>query len=83
MLTNWHGGRLQRMAVRDGFLGRILHHAQTDVVVELIHGHCVVVDLARNAALEDSDRLRGLRSDLFGHQQAGPTATDDCHVNRF
>jgi hypothetical protein len=48
---------LQRVAVGDGFLGRVLHHAQTDVVIEFVHGHRIVGGLARNAALEDGDGL--------------------------
>src|SRR5205814_4672732 len=81
VLPHWNGVVLQRMPVGDGFLRRILHHAQTDVVVELIHRHGVVREFARTAALEDGHRQRRFRGDFLGRQQAGPAATDDGDVN--
>ena len=68
VLPHRNGAVLQRMPVCDGFLRRILHHAQTDVVVELIHRHRVVWELARTAALEDGHRQGRFRGDFLGRQ---------------
>src|SRR5579864_1114695 len=68
------------MPVRDRFFSRVLHHAQTDVVVELIHRHGVVLQLARTATLEDDDGLGRFRGEFLCHQEAGPTASNDGDV---
>src|SRR5262249_17036377 len=54
VLSNWNRGVFQRMAVSNGFLRRILHHAQTDVVIELILRYGVVCEPARPPPFKDT-----------------------------
>src|SRR5437773_1649421 len=81
MLPHRNGGVLQRMPVRDGFFRRVLHHAQTDVVIELVHRHGVVREPARTSALEDGYRERRFRGDFLRRQKTGPAAADNSDVN--
>src|SRR5579872_1998602 len=71
------------MPVRDGFLGGVLHHAQTDVVIQFVHCHGVVFYFSGNAALEDGDGFGSTRGDFLGHQKAGPSTADDGNVDGF
>ncbi len=71
------------MAVGDGLVGDVLHHAQADGVVELVHVVGIVGGLARAATFENRDGQAGAGGDLFRHHQAGPAAADDGHVDWF
>src|ERR1700682_2968975 len=71
------------MPVRDGFFSGVLHHAQTDIVVEFVHRRRVVRGLARNAALEDGNGMRCFRCNFLRHQKAGPTPANDGDVYGF
>ena len=64
-----------------GFIGEILHHAQADGVVELVHAGGVLAVFPAGAAFQDDDRMGGARGDFFGHQEAGKAAAHDHHVD--
>ena len=71
---------LRGVAQRDRLQRIVLHHAEADVVVELVHAAGVVFLVARRAALEHHHRKRRARGQLLGHQQAGPAAADDHRI---
>ncbi len=81
VLADGHGVRFGGVPVGQGFIGEILHHAEADGVVELVHAGGVLAVFAAGAAFQDDDRMRGARGDFFGHQEAGESAADDHHVD--
>ncbi len=73
----------RRMAVRYGLFGDVLHHAQADVVVELVHVHRVVGQTARGAAFQRQHVQRCPGNKLLGHGETGPAAADDGDIHGF
>ena len=70
------------VAKRNGFFREVMHHAQADGGVELIHVRCVVGGLAGRAALQDNNGQRSSLAELFSHEQTGPAAANDNSVDR-
>src|SRR5580658_877973 len=71
------------MAVRYGLFRDVLHHAQADVVVELVHVHGIIGQISRGAAFQRQHADRSSAHQFLGHGQAGPAAADDGDINRF
>ncbi len=83
VLAHGNRGFAGRVAVRDGLFSDVLHHAQADVVVELIHVHGVFGEAARVAAFKSQDVGRGAGDELLGHGESGPAAADDHDIYGF
>ena len=73
----------RRVPVRDGLFGDVLHHAQADVVIELVHVHGVVGHASRGAAFERQHVERSPADEFLRHGEAGPAAADDGDVYGF
>src|SRR6185369_2490027 len=80
-LTNRKSALLGIVAKRDGFLGSILHHAQADGVIQLVHVGEILVWLTRPAPFQDNNVQAGARTEFFGHEQACPAASDNDNVH--
>ncbi len=66
--------------MRDGLVCYVLHQANADRVVELVHSLHVVGNFAWRAALQNQNRERRAAGDFFRHRKTGPAATDDRNV---
>ena len=66
---------------RHRFLGDILHHAEANGVIQFIHVVAVVVGLSGPSAFQHDHGEGGTRAKFLGHEQAGPSATDNHHVH--
>jgi hypothetical protein len=81
VLAKRHGAADGIMTKRDGFLGEVLHHAETNGVVKLVHVGGVIGGLARRTAFQNDGGQGSARAKLFGHQQAGPPTTNNHGIN--
>jgi hypothetical protein len=70
------------MTVSDCFVGNVLHHAKSNVVIEFVHS-CRVLGWPRclTATFEDHNRKRSPADNLLGHQQTRPSTANNGYVN--
>ena len=83
VLADGNGRVAHGVAMRDGLVGDVLHHPNTDGVVELVHSGRVVGGFAWGSALENQNRKGSAAGDFFGHREAGPAAANNRHVYRL
>ena len=74
------GGVLAGMAMGHRIFGRVLHHAQTEGVIDLVHAVGVFGQRARGAAFEDHDFEAGAGGEFLRHGEARPAATADHDI---
>lgn len=83
VLANRNCAIPRRVAMRDGLLRHVLHHAEADDVVDLVHAGGVVGKLAGGPSFQHDNGQRAAGDDLLGHQQSGPAAAHNHEIHQL
>ena len=67
--------------MRGGLLREILHHAEAQRVIELVHPRGVIGKLARLPSLQHHHGERRSRGDLLGQGEADESATGNHNID--